>query len=443
MVIKKKWNKISLFLGGCLLSLAVVTSCGEDDDDDSSSAAATVAQTVTTDQCFTYDYVHPDLACQKLLANLVIDALNKKYSTSIKNISYSADATVETQTKIASLGINKIVVMGDSLTSGYKHMTAGADGTIHYFTTDSYAILLAKSLGLTPGTGDDAEFRYPATDNTTAPGTITNSSNTKSFHLLGFPSIPLSGLLDTNFSTLETVATTYNNTSLTQRIALWRQVLRSDSSKSPAAQMAELVPDLLVINAGNIDLLSPASTENGLPLTTKENFKTYYEGVITYAKTVNPKVKLVFFKIANVGGAPSFDLKTSYNYMDKLLVDKKGSLATLLGTTLYGTTDDLLYAGGTQKAARALDLSKDKIKLTALTPLLGGFGASADKPLTDEYWLSETELTALNTAYTNYNSAITELQTKYQKEENGGLDVMVVDTADDLKTITTSGSVTK
>ena len=422
MVIQKKGRKILFILGSFITAAAIVTSCGTDDDDDESTsdAATTATQTVTVDQCFTYDYVHPDLACQKLLANLVIDALNTKYSTSIKKISYSADATVDIQDKVGSLGINKLVVMGDSLTSGYKHVTAGADGTIHYFTTDSYGNLLAKSLGLTPGTGDDAEFRYPATDNDTSPLVVTNATNTKSFHLLGFPSIPLGGLLDKNFATLETIATTYNNASLTGRIALWRQVLRGDSTKSPAEQMAAIGADLLVINAGNIDLLSPASTENGLPMTTAADFKTAYEGLITYAK-MNPNMKLV------------------YQYMDKLLGDKKESLATLLGGTLYGTTDDILIAGGTQKAARVIDLSKEKIKVTALTPLLGGFGGSATEPLTDEYWLSEAELETLNTYYADYNTAITELATKHGDD----LDIMVVDTATDLKTITEEGSVTK
>ena len=450
MFMKKSIYWIILSLG----ILGISLSCGDDSDDSSSSAATATTTTISMDDCFSYDYIHPNQACQKLMANLIIDGINTKHSTSIEKISYTKDAEIKQQDKVTSLGINKMVVLGDSLAAGLKQVSLTPDIKYNY-TTDSFAIMVAKSLGLTAGTTNDSDFIYPETDNKTdslasevaagaqdssnavTRGTIKNASSvTGSFHLQAYPGIQL-GLLTYSKTQIKTLSDQYaaaGSTTLQGRLPLWNQVLKVDD-KSPTAQAAALVPDLVIINAGNNDILAPAVYEN-VPLTTESDFTNIYTGMLAAFKAANANVKFVVFKVADVGGAPHFDLKQTYNYMDQVLGTSKGTLATLFSgsVTLYGKTDDSVIASGTQ-TTRVIDLTKDKIKLAALTNILAGKGTSESNPLDDTDWLSETELASINDYFTKYNTIIANLA-----DTNGAI---LIDTSSDLKKLVEDGSVTK
>ena len=428
-----------------VLSLCLYVGCGDNDSDSSPETAASGSSGVeiTIDSCFSMDYVHPDPACQKIMANLVIDALNTKYSTTYEKIGYKADAEIKKQDKQDGLKVTTLVTVGDSLLSGYRQMDAtkstDAEHVKYYYTDDNFGLYLAKSLGLTTGTTDDAEYRYPTTDNkdmevsataAISRGTIKNASNTKAFHHLAFPGIPLAGLVDgAGFAQLSQIP------SLANSIQLWKQVLRQQAI-GVNTQVAALKPDLLVINAGNNDLLGPATYEN-MAFTSKTDFQNYYQGFLTGTATGDTKV--VMFKVADVGGAPFFDLKQTYNNMPELVPSANAkALATLLNADLYGQTDDSVEAVGTQ-TTRKLDLTKDKLKLTALTELLDGKGANQANPLSDSVWLSETELSSINAKYNEYNELISTIAASADYKDRA----MVVDTASDLKALVSAGKVTK
>ena len=83
MRVKTRLKSWFILLVSSLGLLLLTTNCGDDDD------VLSLTETYTSDDIFSFDYVHPSEKGQAYLANLVIDGLNTKYSAGLAKRKYS------------------------------------------------------------------------------------------------------------------------------------------------------------------------------------------------------------------------------------------------------------------------------------------------------------------------------------------------------------------
>jgi hypothetical protein len=431
-----------MLLKSLVLSLFFISSCG--DSDSTSSAVTEDSVTLKLTDVFSTDFVHPKLAGQIIIANLVIKNINDLYSASVPFIKFKLDengnhvSTISDDmlTPTSVDGLDTIIFLGDSLTSGYEAMS----DSIHLFTENSFGILVARQLNIDG-------FRYPQTT-LGSPGVITNSDSTDAFHLLALPSGRVKDLTLSDFSAAAAGGDLYVASLLETVVPLWQQVLRhagAGAGKSAMEQMSDILPSegtpLVVINTGNNDLLSSATYEL-LPPTSVSDFQTEYEKIVTKATTKNSNTKFVLFNIANIGAAPA--LKS--NIAGEFMSTAGGALNSYLSTipTLYGSTNTHLSPVDQTltpypSSNVTIKIASDWIKLTSLTDATcfpAGAGTQAT-PLPDGCWLDSSEQTEITTIYDGYQNIIETIVSSDNDKRR------FTDTKDDLVNVVNNGTISE